>query len=154
VVLPYAFRYSGLMKSAMFLGRSGAAPRQTIRHGVLLVERAQRTVMVVVRMWVIGWANVVHLVCRAAFHAAGNGFLTCKLVHVSLNITTQLCMLVTHGNPEHVVGVGGEPRASAVLLITSGVDHNGVLERACNSISRQATFILTANPLQHPHCKK
>lgn len=51
---------------------------------------------------------------------------------------------MTHGDPENVVGVGGESRAAAVLLVAGGVDHNGVLERACNFVNCYATFIPVA----------
>lgn len=116
------------------------------------MERVKHTVVVVMRVWVIRRANVMHLVRRAAFHAAGNGFLTCELDLVSLDGIVRLDIVVTYGDPKHIVGVGGESGAAAVLLVASGVDHNGVLERACNSISRRATFIINARSTQCPNC--
>ena len=102
------------------------------------------------RVWVIRRANIVHLVRRATFHAAGNGFLTCELDLVSFDDTTRLEILVTYSDPKHIVGVDGESGAAAVLLVAGGVDHNGILERAYNSISRQATFIPIALSTQYP----
>jgi hypothetical protein len=70
------------------------------------------TVAVVVSMRVVGGANVVHLVRRAAFHAARYG------------------LFAAQGDPENVVRIGGATRAADVLLLASGVDNDGVLEGA------------------------
>jgi hypothetical protein len=118
------------------------------------MESLKHTMVVVMRVWVIWRANVMHLVRRAAFHAAGNGFLTCELDLVSLDCIVRLDVVVTHSYPNHIVGVDGESGAAAVLLIAGGVDHNGVLERACSSISRRATFIPNALSTQCPNCSR
>jgi hypothetical protein len=57
--------------------------------------------------------NVLHLVDGSTLHAARLGLLAGK------------------SDPEHVVRVGGKTSATNVLLVTSGVDGDGVLHRAC-----------------------
>ena len=79
------------------------------------------TVAVVVSMRVVGGANVVHLVRRAAFHAARYG------------------LLAAQGDPENVVRVGGAACAADVLLLAGGVDDDWVLEGAC---LKSATILL------------
>jgi hypothetical protein len=82
-----------------------------IRHVLRL--RVQVDGVVVMTVWVIFRANVVHLVGGSALHAARLGLLTGK------------------SDPENVVRIGGEAGATDVLLVASGVDNNGVLWGTC-----------------------
>ena len=63
----------------------------------------------VVRVRVLRWSDIVHLVGRSALHAARHG------------------LLAGEGDPEDVVRVGGAARAADVLFVTGGVDDDGVL---------------------------
>lgn len=75
-------------------------------------RRIPTVVSVVVRVIVIGWAHVVHVVHGTALHAARLGLVTGE------------------GDPENAVRVGGETSATDVLLVTGRVDRNGLLHRA------------------------
>lgn len=74
-------------------------------------------VVMVVRVRIVCGADVVHLVGGTALHAAGLGLFTGK------------------SDPEDVVRVDGEAGATDVLLVTSGVDDDGVLWGACVSLA-------------------
>lgn len=100
----------------------------------LLTVVAVVTVVVCVR--VFRGTNVVHLVCRAALHAAGDGLLAGQLGHVS-SIQSAQSDVASYGDPEHVVRVARAAGAADILLVASRVDNDGVLEGACNSISHQ-----------------
>ena len=73
----------------------------------------QVVVVIVVAVSVVCRTNVLHLVDGSTLHAARLGLLAGK------------------SDPEHVVRVGGKTSATNVLLVTSGVDGDGVLHRAC-----------------------
>jgi hypothetical protein len=70
-------------------------------------------VVVIVRVWIVCGADVMHLVGRSALHAARLGLFASK------------------SDPENVVGVGGETSAADVLFVASRVDNNGILWSAC-----------------------
>jgi hypothetical protein len=70
-------------------------------------------VAVAVVVSVLCGAYVVHLVGRAALHAA------------------RLRLVASKSDPENVVGIGRETGAANVLLVTSRVDGDGVLRSAC-----------------------
>jgi len=82
----YAFMYSGLMKSDMFFGLGWGFSVPSISNARVRksIIRAVVVVTVVVRVRILGRANVVHLVCRATLHAAGNRLLAGKLDLVTL----------------------------------------------------------------------
>lgn len=133
----YRFAYSGLMKSAMFFGRGYGF--SAILISIYLqqydADKGHTVVMtVIVGVWVVGRADIVHLVRRAALHAARHG------------------LLAAQSDPDDVVRVSRAASAANVLLLASGVDDDGVLEGSCKSHQHHATFIQQPNQPNFHSC--
>lgn len=110
------------------------------------VEVLGVVVVVAVRV-VLSRADVVHLVCRAALHAAGNGLLAGQLRHVSFLHICFDCNGCSYSDPEHVVRVGRATSAANVLLVTSRVDNDGVLHGACNSSATRSRISTSSSTI-------
>lgn len=68
------------------------------------------SVIVTVSVTIILWANIIHLVDPTTLRAALDR------------------AIARGGQPDDIVGVGGEAGAAEVLLVTKGLDDNGVVE--------------------------
>lgn len=78
------------MKSAMFLGLGCGFSANLVSSWNQVKDEPERTG--VVRMRVIRRADVVHLICRSALHAARDGLLTAQLQTISFEFHTPISL--------------------------------------------------------------
>jgi hypothetical protein len=101
---------------------------------------------VIMRMWVLCWANVVHLVGRAALRAAGNRLLTGKLPAVS-HCLSVVQVEESYGNPKDVVRISWAAGAANILLIARRVDGDGVFQGAYNPSAAAPIHLVPTLPM-------
>lgn len=95
---------------------------EEISHVLWLGMFVDWVVVVVMAMGILSRADVVHLVGGSALHAAGLG------------------LIAGEGDPENAVGVDGVSGATNVLLVSSGVDDDGVFWGSCVPLATNAPY--------------
>lgn len=120
------------------------------RLRLLVVVVAISVVVVVVVVWVISWADVLHLEDVAALWAALNWAIAGHLPMLLDTITRCAAAKGTYGEPNSDVGVSWVAGATSVLLVTKRLDNNWVVERAYFPVSNLSALIDLPRP--QPFC--